>query len=957
MYLYYQTREKGHWEVIPETQVSNEKLQELGAKKLSILAVSQVVDEFTKKDELSYKGPLYFDIDCKEDIYEAIKSTKDLVRKLQSYDVADTAIQVYCSGSKGMHVIVDSRAFGTGRAVKNLPLIYKAMAKELYVFGLDYQVYSRGRGVSWRLPNIKRDDGKYRVQISLEELQSLTPETYRELVSAPREVTLNCSTIESGHAYRLQTLFERAKTEVRDLLKENQARVREAMEGEQVLSVLNGAVPQCVTDLTEGKFERTKNFNEIAVQLAAYTAGAGLTVDQAKDFFGPFSEVSESSTYSSARERFQHTVGLYSYVSSSSSSFTFSCGGMCSVISTKPCRECPVNQRSTDAEGNHRATDSGEGVSERLMESVDIAVRYDGYYAVAGDSERKLSTYTMEVTDYHEEPTQDGTGTRITGYIVMLRIEIDGKMEYREVPISEDAFSSRATLNSELRGIAGAVFYGSDTDAIKLKAFITSDQMRAKANKILTSYTAGVITHNIGKAHLNVYVDPDGSINEFKVQGTHYLNSDLQAPPEFFKVGLPAEGDPQVKDTIDNLLSINDDLTIACLVGWHTAVHFKSQIMSKLSQFPLLSIWGPAGVGKTQTASKFCFLNGCDYKSKYTPIITASSTPWALIDYCSTTSTVPRLLDEANETKMDRRLYEKFAEVVKASFNSSTMPRGSLKKTGSSGRGRTGATTISIPISSPIIMLSEQSQSMPAIQQRSLEIFLSHKGRAGRRHQFHALTGKEELLMSVGKAMLFKSLGTPVNEVCDKVEQYIMQINQDMDDRTIFAYATTLTGLELFSDIMLELGFDYRDKVKHLTDTLLNHINVSKLEEIMQNKMRTETDAVIETMAYMAQLSQVSNRMEIEEGIHYSIRNGTELLIDYKYTFPAYKKYCRSQGEKVIIKNMHNFLTLIQEESYYIDEEPPSGLCPRPMLVLDTTLLFKKGIDPTMFSIEAQTSE
>jgi len=954
MFRYYQTREDGKWRVLPDTDVTNEKLAEVHAKRLSILAVSQVVDEFTKKDELSYKGPLYFDIDCKEDIYEAIKSCRALVEKLRLLDVVDEAVEIYCSGSKGLHVIVDSRAFYSGRATKNLPLVYKEIAKDVYVFGMDYQVYSQGRGVAWRLVNVKRDDGNYRVRITMEELNGLTIETYRELVKAPREMQFPPNEFADQHAYKLTSLFERAKLSVKEQKKLSQTYAKTSREEGDIMKALEGVTPQCVTDLIEGKTDGTKNFNQIALQAVAYASAAGMDTSQAKDLLGPFSETSESSAYSTPRERFQHAVGLFRYIKSSTS-FTFTCGGICSVIDTKPCRECPVTSGSGQAfGGNKRAIDEGAGIEEKLQESIDIAVRYDGYYAVSGDTERKLSTYTMEVTDYHEEAMQDGSGYRITGYLVMLRIEIDGKMEYREVHLAEEGFLSRAALNAELKGIAGAVFYGSDTDAIKLKAFITSDQMRTKANKIITSYVAGIVTHPIGQSHLHVYVDPDGSINEFKVQGTHYLNSDLIAPPEFFKVGIPPEGDPEMKHVIDTLLDLNSELTIACLIGWHTAVHFKSHIMSRHSQFPLLSLWGPAGVGKTQTAVKFCFLNGCDFKTKYTPVITSNATPWALVDYCSSTSTAPRILDEANESKMDRRLYEKFAEVVKAAFNSSTIARGTIQKAGSANRGRTGAKTVSIPISSPIVMLSEQSQTMPAIQQRSLEVFLSEKGKKGKRPQFRELVGKEHMLMSVGKAMMFKALGTSVEYVCGIVERYMPLIDQDMDDRTIFSYATALAGLELFSEITQELGFDYAHKCKSLQKVLLTHINISKRDEILQSKLRSEVDIVVDTMSIMAQLTSTGSYTFLTEGVHYSIREGVDLLIDYKAAFPMYLQYCRRQNEKIIIKSLGQFLTLIREEPYYEDEEPPSVRSPRPLLVLNTINMHKKGIDPTLFSPEAE---
>ena len=159
MYNYIQPFEKDAWVPVKSKELEA-KIKELNAKRVTILEVSELVEDSDRdRRTYSYKGPLYFDIDCKEDLKLAIESGKSLADKLIELGVPKLGVKLFASGSKGMHVTVDQKYFSSGRPIKALPLIYKMMAKELYVPGMDFQVYSCGKGNAFRVANVQREDG------------------------------------------------------------------------------------------------------------------------------------------------------------------------------------------------------------------------------------------------------------------------------------------------------------------------------------------------------------------------------------------------------------------------------------------------------------------------------------------------------------------------------------------------------------------------------------------------------------------------------------------------------------------------------------------------------------------------------------------------------------------------------------------------------------------------------
>ena len=70
--------------------------------------------------------------------------------------------------------------------IAHQPAVYREIAHYLYVNNLDLRVYTAKRGRMWRVPNIERTIGLYKVALTPTEALSMTPELYLDLCSTPR---------------------------------------------------------------------------------------------------------------------------------------------------------------------------------------------------------------------------------------------------------------------------------------------------------------------------------------------------------------------------------------------------------------------------------------------------------------------------------------------------------------------------------------------------------------------------------------------------------------------------------------------------------------------------------------------------------------------------------------------------------------------------------------------------
>ncbi len=159
-----------------------------------------------------YKGKVlapFFPIDLDHpDMSPALVAARRLTGfLLERWQIDSNAIQIYFSGAKGFHLMLDTRIFGKILPSKNLPLVFDSLRRHLALElpenlreTIDLGIKDRLRLL--RLPNTIHEKSKlYKVNVSLEELQRLTPPEIRECARSPRPLIITDETGFLSHAH------------------------------------------------------------------------------------------------------------------------------------------------------------------------------------------------------------------------------------------------------------------------------------------------------------------------------------------------------------------------------------------------------------------------------------------------------------------------------------------------------------------------------------------------------------------------------------------------------------------------------------------------------------------------------------------------------------------------------------------------------------------------------------
>lgn len=922
MYKYYQVGQQDKWVLISDDDTTEQRAIDAGARKLSILAVSEEVTADDDPEERRYKGDKYNDIDG-ESLEEAIKSAIELLNKYHALGVPSGAVRLYASGKKGFHFEIPSSLFSTGRPLKHLYLIYKEMALELYVLGMDFQVYSGGRGVCWRLPNIQRDDGNYKVPITEEELYEMTPESYRQIVKTPR--IMPKYNLDPGFkAAGLEALMERAKKRVR-------ARPSQPEPiSDELLLPFKDEPPACVIDMADYRIKPSRNFNEVSMQLGIFIARAGLDSTLSTSLISRMAASGQSHSYSTPRSRQDHLTGLVGYLQNTPSK-KFSCNAIRSVIATRPCPDCDLCK-------------SGEEDAE-VGEDIGLLERSDGYYAMRGQNETRVSTFILKATNVFLEVSQSGKSERRVGATVeiMRNSETLGKVNFNEV-----GWSSKSNFKHELKGIGNLAFYGTEDDIQRIK-HITLDEEVDMA-EIVQVDSAGVHTHRLAGRDVKVYVEPGYSINQYRVRGTHTLIDRVTAAPQIKSSEMPEEGDEEVADALRSLFKVNTPYAVAQILGWISACHLKTHFMARYQQFPLLSLWGNAGSGKSMTSTLFAWLNGCNYSLNDSAVSMSSITTWAMIRYCASTTTVPRILEEYNKSKINGRKYDQLGETMKMAWNGQVIARGAIRKSSVDGSGR-GATVQETPISAPLLVVSEQAPLMPALQQRMVQVQLSPNSIKGREEDFFKASADKDRLRQVARALVFSALRTEEEWVEEEMSRADTLLPDILTDRPRFSYQVIVVGLRFFEKVCLDLGMSLSVELAELEQALLNNVT-EQGAEISATKTRTEVDFVLDHIGMMCQLTLNNDVKWLKNNIHYKIV-GNKIYYDISVAYTNYTLYCTSRREKAVIDDRRQFIQLVSHEPYFVSSRSIDGAkalgIDRDVLELNLDRMAAKGLDTSLY--------
>lgn len=1000
---------KGHrkelrWIAVPEDDHAQRYHPSKGFN--TVLAVNFKFDSDNPPPETAlYKGPFYIDIDVEESTATAIKVAKAAVKVLIKNGVSENDINIWASGKKGFHITVPAEVFCDGKGYQDLPAIYKYMAMDLKLpaEAMDYSVYSAGRGRMWRVAGVKRlDNGKYKVPLTVAELQELTSDGYNALIQEPR--TLETSNKKPTFSPALHALFLRAQARV----KAAPAQTKRFVDPEIRGKLGEDLVPPCGQLMLRGEVDKEKGYNALSIQFAKVVAT--FAPHESNDLISEFAQNNTGTNYNTEAKRKKHTMIAFRRATNTSSGYGWSCRSAQSVLKESPCFDCPVAhlqlteeeeaealaefeeaERSVSDSSDDTPADTPDDVSDDTSDSkpegkpkpaptppsiepkneIDYYNEHgliptdDGYAFTGADGVlRRVSNFTLELLKYYVEYVPAVDADRRTA--IMARVLIGGK-PVGNVVIEETAWSSKNAFIQSFLGLANASFYGKDDDVQKMRSVLV-DNLESTTTKIRRVPTSGLHLEEVAGQVIRTWVEPGYSINNLGMVDTHTLMG-MEKPfqPKLRFTSIP-DDTRELQHGLLNLMRINEPLPVAQMFAWYMACHIKQHLIYNNKEFPLLSVSGNAGSGKTKGNELMAsIIHGSEYHKGASPTMLPSVTPFVLWSTAASSKTTPVLWDEYNQSKLKKK-YDDIGEVLKSAYAEQSVERGTLSTPGR--RSGHGADIIDFPLTAPICVMSEQPITMPALVHRSVQVAVNPRGlNAETRAAFSAVVRARPALEPLPLILVEAAMGLEPSTVWEWMQSQLSLVPIEIGDRPRVCYAALLTGLRFFGMVCQQNGWDELEiEANEMGATLLDYVTPEVEEKEDQedvdfeprkpvaklalHTVRSEVDLVLDVMAMLA-ASAIDDKAQykLEADLHY-LRKGNDLYLMPILAFNAYTRYVYTVERKdPPISNLPAFKALLMNEPYCrsLEARIANFAAGRPVFHLDIPAMEARGIETDMF--------
>ena len=620
----------------------------------------------------------------------------------------------------------------------------------------------------------------------------------------------------------------------------------------------------------------------------------------------------------------------------------FSIGPLVSTLG-KPCGNCPLCRRDL-VEAPEQREEEGHGYCEiTKVRSIPA-----GFFLVGENSMRQLTSFTFNAhTEVTEMKEIDGEYVELQRNSLIGDLKDDTGKVTPNFEIEEKAWTGRRDLLAAVSGRGTSSVHCSDGECQKLLRAVlnlSGNEMR----RITKLDVCGIILERSGKSTIPHYVEAAGSYTQMDSESRFFYSGEKSSSPALFEEDYPYPDDNELESVIRDMLKCNAPHVVAMAVGWTAACHFREHIQQETNQFPLMNLNGGAGAGKSSFAFLCLILGGMDY-SAVDFINVETSSIYPLVRYVTSSTTVPRMIEEVNPSNIDRRKYGQILGILKAGWNRAPVPRGYVS-------GKAGVKITSDRVSSPIVFISEQPSTVPSLRSRSVEVRLESKSLSNSEYvkAYKKAFRNRTCLTRMAKALVTKSLNTSPKTVMDLYDQVEDLIPDEFGQRPKFGYQTCLVGLELLAQTCEAYEVDVYTEVRELAEGLVSHLS-NVVSEVSKDKNITEVDKVL--LSFDAMASEPEDLSSgLRPGDHYW-RQGDSLYLCLTAIMPRYLRFARSTGEIAAIRDASTMGSLMNGETYFLRSEPHPLNSAVKVHVIDIAGLTEKGTVLSHFTDGTEPNE
>ena len=934
MYRYYQLTGTEEWIAVQD----GTDLSAIKPTFVTVLALDTILDDDTPKElknNVKYTGPMYFDIDA-ETIEEALDDVKLLVKKLQEYGLTGDDMQLFLSGKKGFHILVPQEVFMQGKITptKGLPAIYKEMAFTLAVDSLDMRVYTAKRGRQFRTCYNVRENGNYKVPVTLAELLVLTPETYQLTCKAQRVVPVGIPNFRP----QFSILFAKGHQKV--------SKVRPKV-AKPITPEALAAHTATFKQIASGELKSPKGFNQVAVQIVIFAQTAGWSLDYTlQECQGLLARhESDSSRYNTVGKRRRALQNLWDYLEDNP-------GMEYSYEALKGLVEVPVKPMAPKAvlpqDGEAPADDDLDGEADPIQDFAGVSTGAKEYVASKGDDGyAPISNFVFKVAKVVKS-MHDDTILNVEAYI-----RVKGRPPTKIVA-TPDRFTSSSALQNLVARHGGA-FSGTDVHA----RGVWQAMLRNLNENLFALTTEGISVFTIPSKDRDVedlvgiaWADRFGVAHNCDL-GNHKIvyrcdtdpmgitKTDLLRSTTLDEM-IENDGPERVINCFKSFINAQNTACIGRMLGWAVAAFYAPLFQRAVGKFPLLHVYGPAGSGKTEMTRGLMRLF---YYKQDLLETSPNATAFALQSMLSATQSIPILMDEYKPHALGGEKLNAIRAVLRDSYNAKPVQRG-----GGRAAGTHYAALHTTHLTAPLVFVGEAPETETAIVERSLMV--SFKRLVGRQQTecyknalsfyndtfpltalglevasrivaagtVHASVGHfPEMLNRSAK----KFLAAPDDEEklkTGEMDPETFKIRRNMRPRVVFASTVAYFGLKVVQDILTtKLGKAAWDE--HFAERFSQMFRDCFVgNESMTNAMVPEYIKVLNVISDMTKLPK-EHTYAIVEGVDYNLTEvGGEsvLALASAQAYRKYRGYMRTMNTMPLYPSEEAFGIAMRDVPFYL---------------------------------------
>lgn len=931
-------------------------LDEIKPTFVTILAVDTLIDKNTPKDLIAkakYQGPMYFDLDA-EDIEESIAGAKVLVKKLLDQELKAEDILIYLSGKKGLHLIVPEVCFVQKvQPTQGLVAIYKEMAFALAVDTMDFRVYTAKRGRQFRTCYNVRENGNYKVPISMQELETLNAENYAELCKQPRVI--------AGHNPQWRGKFALLYDQAAQKVGKTKPKVSKPVAPE----VLKQQLP-VFEKLAKGEVETDAGFNIIAMQLCLYAREMKWSEDKlVEECHGIIHKhASDGMRYNSPARRERELRRMFWYLEDNPS-FDYSVTGIRSCL--KKADEQAVDATEDEDTGKELDTPDFGGVYRGVT----------AYMAAKGDDgDIAITNFIFTHIEVYRN-LEDGMISAVHG---KLCIRNKRGVDFVAFPGS---FTGGTALQNAVASLGGS-FSGTDVHARGVYQAMLKDSKR----DVYVIDKEGINLFKTGKTisdekrEFVVWADSEGikSTIDMEEENLHVVFQGFPDPRGLYKTDLTSAptmdamlesdaGYNRLLTCYKSLIHSHNPEVMGKMVGWAIATFYAPLFQSIYKKFPLLHIYGPAGGGKSETTQGLLRMF---YYKEESLATTPNSSIFAIQQMMSGSSSIPLLLDEYKPHILAKERIDQVRAVLRDAYNAKEVQRG-----GGSKAVKDNYNALStIKMAAPLVFVAEAPETETAIVERS--VMVSFKRLAGKQQiecfkaamQFYKDTeplaslglevANNVVMMNNSEASLEKfeqSLAWANNKflpapddwekvAAGQMTQEEMRMRTVMRPRNVFNSTVAFFGLQIFKDILIQkFGQEVFDE--HFGETVRDMARSCFLGmEALAASTLPEYVKVLSVFSDMSKLP-VTDSFSLTEGIDFNLSEFAgepALVIAAPQCYRKYRAYMRYTGSSPLYPSEESFQLALREIPQYLKMGIGTEKLSAPTTVLSLDGLYRAAV-------------